>query len=366
MIPLFKVAMSPEAARNVAEVLDSGYIGQGKVVDEFEKDLFYTLPTVATPVTTNSGTSAITLALMLIGVGPGDEVITTSLTCTASNTPIVLAGADIVYADVSSITGNIDPQSVKRLLNEKTKAIICVDWTGRPPEMEALRKVAGDVPIIRDAAHNPTADTDAADYIVFSFGPIKHLCTGDGGALVVHPRRKGDEARARLLRWYGLDRTSSTDFRCAQRIEEAGGKFHMNDINAAIGRTNLKKLTTVVTKHRLNAQRLHTHIVQHAPRHIRLAPFSTASAYWVFPVLLTPDKRDEFIEHMNSFGVMTSRVHARNDMHPALMGVRSGGLQRAAAFDAMQANIPCGWWLSEMDLQKIESALTLWDEMERG
>lgn len=362
MIPLFQVAMSPEATEAVGKVLDSGYVGQGDIVDKFEENLQERLNTISLPITTNSCTSAITLALMLIGVGPGDEVISTSMTCTATNTPVILAGAKLVWADVSPLTGNIDPESIRRLINNKTKAIICVDWTGRPPVMAAIRKVARGVPIIRDAAHNPYANTAGADYTCFSFGPIKHLTSGDGGALVIGSDRGDDARRARLLRWYGLDRTATKDFRCGQVISEAGGKFHMNDISAMIGCVNLVRLPVTVARHRAHADRLHRFILQLAPRHLTVAPFSRESAYWVFPVTVHGGKRDAFMKHMNKHGVMSNRVHARNDTHPGLGNTDASQIPHTVAFDEIQANIPCGWWMSPRDLQRVEAALRSWSD----
>src|SRR5262245_48065207 len=107
MIPLFKVAMSPEAPARVAGVLESGYIGQGEQVETFEAALQTLLGTPTPPLTTNSCTSALDLALHLTHVGPGDEVITTPVTCTATNSGIVTRGAIPVWADVDPLTGLI-------------------------------------------------------------------------------------------------------------------------------------------------------------------------------------------------------------------------------------------------------------------
>ncbi|KPV51456.1 hypothetical protein SE17_21085, partial [Kouleothrix aurantiaca] len=130
MIPLFNVFMADDAAARVADVLASGYIGQGQQCEAFEQALQPLLDTPAPPLLLNSCTSAIDLALHLSGVGPGDEVITTPVTCTATNSPIVTRGARPVWADVDPITGLIDPADVARKITRRTKAILGVDWGG--------------------------------------------------------------------------------------------------------------------------------------------------------------------------------------------------------------------------------------------
>ncbi len=267
-IRLFKVAMSPEAKVRVGEVLDSGYIGQGAKVDEFERVLEKEFEIEdGSLLTTNSCTSAIDLALHLCDVGPGDEVITTAMTCTATNTMIVNRKAKIVWADVNPRTGCIDPVDVGRKITKLTKAIVAVDWAGRPCDYAGLREarsILKHVPIIEDAAHAYLArvgDKSIAheesfhrvggDFICHSYQAIKALTTVDGGSLVTPVY---EYERAKLLRWYGLDRTKGDSFRCAQTIGEAGYKYHMNDVAAAIGLANIELARANVEKHRANAR----------------------------------------------------------------------------------------------------------------
>ena len=151
MIPLFKVKMSDRASDNVAKVLESGFIGQGPVVEEFENKLWGVLKSKTRPVTVNSCTSAIDLALELIGVGPYDEVISSPQTCFASNVGALHRGARIRWADIDPATGLMDPSSVAKLITPKTKAIIAVNWAGKFCDYAALKLF--NVPVIEDAAH---------------------------------------------------------------------------------------------------------------------------------------------------------------------------------------------------------------------
>jgi dTDP-4-amino-4,6-dideoxygalactose transaminase len=346
--------MSPDAPERVRRVLESGFIGQGPVVEEFERALGEFTP--QPPVSVNSCTSAIHAVLMHLGVGPGDEVITTPLTCVASNAPVLAVGARPVWADVSATTGNIDTMDVTRKVTPRTRAIIAVNWTGRAANYVRLRNLG--LPIIEDAAHGPlVGDRPAGNFICYSFGPIKHLTTGDGGAVVTADA----EARAslRLLRWYGLDRTSSQDFRCAQDIQRAGMKFHMTDLNAAIGLANLPHLAESVARHRSNAHSLYVALC--GVPNLFMPPLSDESNYWVFPILLRNSaERDAMKAHLGAQGVAASQVHSRNDDHAAY-NFPNGPLPGLDEYDARHLNIPCGWWLSQDDIvQVIRAVRSFW------
>lgn len=340
MIPLFKVFMAPEAALNVASVLASGYIGQGPQVEVFEVELAHLLGTDV--LTTNSCTSAIDLALHLIGIRAGDEVITTPVTCTATNSPIVNRGATPVWADVDPLTGLIDPADVARKVTRHTKAIMAVDWGGALCDYTALRRHG--IPIIQDAAHSLTAGV-GGDYVCYSFQAIKHLTTGDGGALITPPDQM---ERARLLRWYGLDRRSKADFRCEQNIIEVGYKYHMNDIAAAIGLANLPHMEHVIADHRRNTVFYDRAFNRQSPR---------PSACWLYTLLV--DDRPGFISYMADCGIQCSPVHARNDHHSAFYFPISD-LLGVDYFASRNVAIPVGWWLSDSDRRAVVNAVQAW------
>ena len=233
MIPLFKVHMPESVMDPLKAVLMSGYIGQGTKVDEFEKAL---VPWIGHPniLSLNSGTSALYLALKLAGVGYEDEVISTPMTCMASNTPIMDHKAKIVWADIDPWTGNIDPVDVERKITARTKAVMAVHWGGYPCEIDELLRVTKKygIPLIEDAAHAFGAVYRGrkigalSQFTCFSFQAIKHLTTVDGGALVASTNE--GYRRGKLLRWYGIDReTPKRDLRCLHgysRVKLANGK----------------------------------------------------------------------------------------------------------------------------------------------
>jgi len=349
-IPLFKVAMNPDIDDHLLKVIHSGWIGQGEMVNKFEKRLsdLYDHPRV---LTLSAGTHGLSLALRLIGVGEGDEVITTPLTCTATNMPILNTGAKIVWADVKK-DFNIDPKSIKENITDKTKAIFVVHWGGYPCDMSEIGQISHDtgIPIVEDCAHvlNATyknhqiGDTKWSKFAMFSFQAIKHLTAVDGGALCVEDLE--DYKRGKLLRWYGIDReTERTDFRCEENIKEGGYKYHMNDVNATIGLHNLSLALENETKAQNNARHYECDLDTSG---IELTQMETdrESSYWLFTMLV--EKRSDFCAMMASKGIAVSRVHERNDKHTCFRESRKELPGLESIIDKMIC-IPVGWWVDK-------------------
>ena len=349
MIPLFKVVMSDVAALNVTNVLKSGYVGEGNRVKELEQEI-ETLFGYKGIKLVNSATSAIELACQMIGIKEGDEVITTPITCTATQTGALLFGATLVWADVNPQTGLIDPNDVARKITSKTKAIIGVNWGGAMCDWDTLNSFG--IPTIEDAAHGSYWSTKTrGNYVVWSFGPIKHLTCGDGGALL-----SPDPDRARLLRWHGLDRESTADFRCSQNITEYGRKLHMNDINASIGLANLPMLPYLLKIHNDNARYYDFKITN--PKVVKPV-WSEDHPFWLYTILV--DNRDAFIKYVEVKGIGSSQVHARNDKHSGFNRTRYAfENQGVTFFDTHQVSIPVGSWLVDTDLDHIVNAVNGW------
>lgn len=349
MIPLFKVGMSADAVLATNKVLMSGFIGQGPVVEQFEDALWKELKTNTRPVTVNSCTSAIDLALELLGIGPGDEVISSPQTCFASNVGIIHRHAKIRWADIDPLTGLIDPVSIASLVNEKTKAIVAVNWAGKFCDFKSLKKYQ--VPVIEDAAHTWDVFSNQSlvrgDYICYSFQAIKFLTTGDGGILVCPPDK---EQEARILRWYGLDRTKNESFRCTQNITRVGFKYHMNDINASIGLSNLPVARNSVEVSR-NVSRLFIQRVKNP--NLVLPEWDETCSYWLFSMHVKNGRKAEFMQYLTNNGVANSPVHYRNDLYSSTIQYQERELPGVTEFDKTQVCIPNGFWLSGQDIVKI-------------
>lgn len=359
IIPLFKVNVSKKVDKPLLEVLHSGYIGQGPKVEEFEKILSRFLGNVNV-LTVNSGTSAIHLALRLANVKEGDEVISTPMTCSATNEPIFALGAKIVWADIFPKNGLIDPSSVERKITKKTKAIICVDWGGTVCDLDSLMKIARkhNIKLIEDAAHAFGATYKGekvgsiADFTCFSFQAIKHLTTVDGGVLTT--RNKSDYKRGKLLRWYGIDREAKVigDSRIDVDIPEWGYKFHMNDISATIGIAQMNDVSGILAKHRDNAKYFLKHINNNYYVH-PVTPWKQSSSYWLYTLVLpSAEERKKFAKFMRENGVATSRVHRRNDAYSGFPKSKEE-LKGVSFFYDREECVPVHWALTSRERKKI-------------
>lgn len=364
MIKLHRVHMPPrrELMPALERVLYSGFVGQGPVVAKFERAFGAWLGT-PNALAVNSGTSGLQLALRLAGVR-GGEVITTPMTCTATNMPILAEGARIVWADVDPATGNIDPHDVRRKVTRNTRAIVAVHWGGQPCDMNALaeiRRIRGHdrhIPLIEDAAHALGAEWDGrkigdrtADYTIFSLQAIKHITTVDGGMLTT-PYAMALEV-GRLLRWYGIDRDNPD--RIGQDIRAYGHKWHMNDVTATIGLAQMPYLDEIVAAHRANAacydQALDGRLGTKRPES------KGRGAWWLYTVLLRDAaERGEFTAHMAERGIEVSRVHARNDTHTCFAESRTY-LPGVDEFSSRMCCVPVHSGLSEDDREQVAQAM---------
>lgn len=364
MIPLFKVFMSYNVDEPLLETLHSGYVGQGPKVEEFERALVeYVLnPRV---LTLSAGTHGLHLALRLLGIGPGDEVITTALTCTATNWSIMMQGADIVYADIGKDL-NISSASIQEKITNKTRAIIVVHWGGYPCDLDEISKIAyfdgpsyrGYIPIIEDAAHafgstykgHITGDCYYSDFCMFSFQAIKLLTTVDGGALFCDDNEY--YKRGKLLRWYGINREGPRkDMRCEEDIVEWGYKYHMSDVCATIGLSNLKRVNDLLDECRENAEFYIGQLKNLPDVTLTQLKDDRSSSYWLFTILV--DERANFARKMEEKGIMVSRVHERTDMHTCQNEYRKNDLPMLDKIVQKMICIPVGWWVSKEDREYI-------------
>lgn len=368
--PLFKAHIPSESAiKNIDKVFSSGYINEGTEVTLLEQALKEKL--AATNLTlVNSCTSAITLALKLCDVEDSD-VISTPMTCVASNTPIVNSNAQIVWADIDPRTGMLTPQTIKEKITNRTKAVIVVAWAGTPPDLEGIRKVCAqrNIPVILDAAHafgarfNGKPIHEYADYTCYSFQAIKHFTTGDGGAIVCS--RTDDHYRVRTLKWFGLDRDSAKDARGDWKgqqwdvdIVEAGFKFNMNNVSAAIGLAQMDHIDRILERHKNNAALYDSLFANNV---VKIRPVNrhhlADSSAWVYTVTVDDDckiTRDELLKALNNEGIMAGVVHVPNDTYTCFESFKCN-LPGTREFSKFQFSLPCGWWLDGSDINHVFS-----------
>lgn len=368
--PLFKIHIDHKLAlKELETVLTSGFLNEGEQVTKLTKEIsnYFNHPKT---VLLNSCTSALTLALKLSDVQPEDEVITVSMTCVASNTPIHNLGAKIVWADIDYKTGNINPKNIEKLITHKTKAILCVNWAGLPCDLDELCKICKkhNLKLIQDAAHSFGAKYNNkhvchfADYTCYSLQAIKHITSGDGGVLVVNTNDK-DFNRAKKLKWFGIDREATKDEkgewkgqRWEADIEEAGYKFHMNNITAAIGLSQLSHIDDVINAHIKNGL-YYQDIFKNSPISPLDYPLNSNPVFWVYTVILPESvDRDLVVKRLNDEGINAGLVHIPNHNYTCFKESLVN-LPGTNYFSNHQISLPCGWWLNKEDIKHISNAL---------
>lgn len=374
MISLFKVAMSASAHNEVSKVLHSGFITQGPQVEKYEEALCKYFDN-AYILSVNSATSGLTLALRLLNLPENSVVLTTPMTCTATNWPILANRLKLKWVDVNPNTCNIDIEDLISKLSESTKAIMVVHWGGSPINPEDLKRVQkicleryGFEPaIIEDCAH--AFGAKYADKFVGTFGnisvfstqAIKHLTTVDGGFMIL-PNRELYE-RAKLLRWFGIDRSKRTvsgDLRMEPDIPEWGYKFHMNDVNATIGLANLPLAIENLQKHRENALDLREYLKTIKNITVMEEHYQSSSAYWILTIRVK--YKNFFIKYMKERNITVSSVHSRNDRHSCVkeFNIDPDSLKGVKILDQEMICIPCGWWLNKEDLIYMQTKFNEW------
>lgn len=360
--------MSPSVPEKVSEVLTSGWVGEGPKVVEFEKKLAEFFGVDADKVVVvNSCTSALKLALRLSGVYYGDEVISTPATNLATNSVILDAGAKVVWGDIHSTTGRLDSWDVDVNIGKRTKAVVGMDWGGHPIDLERLlstvNAVDSKIKLIEDSAHSIGSRYKGrhmsyyADFVCHSTQAVKQLNSVDGGILVC--KNKEDADRARLLRWFGLDRknTDPKDSRCFQTdVTEYGYKMNSTDVNATIGLENLKSLPEILKKHRDNAyfyDEVFSDYFVDRDSFVAESP-EGRSSYWLYTLLV--NNRDELMDQLRNKGIMCSKVHCRNDRHTAFVDSKTK-LPGVDIFYSRCLSIPVGWWVTQAQREYIANTV---------
>ena len=347
-----KVHTPPGIAEAVAEVWDSGFVTEGEYSDKFEMAFSEYIGNPNTCLV-NSCTNALVLAARVIGIKEGDEVISTAMTCMATNEPFFNCGAKLVFADIDPETGNIDPQSIKAKITNRTKAIVVVHWAGQPCDMDEILQIAKEhnIKVVEDAAHALRSSYKGkiignhGDFVCYSFQAVKHLNTADGGAIAC--KRPEDAERIRKLRWFGLDRKYQGSSRWEQDIPESGFKFHMNNMNAIIGILQLEHVDKLIDKHIENSLLLSKNITNKKVKSL-IKKEDRISSSWIHSVLVEDKKH--FKNYMTKAGVHVDVAHVSNLRYSVFKNFRDNDLVNLEYFDKRLMNLPCGWWVTKEDL----------------
>jgi len=361
--------LGAEEAAAAAEAVSSGWVAQGPRVAEFEQ-AFAAAIGAGHAVAMSSCTAALYLALVVAGVGPGDEVVVPSLSFIATANSARHAGAVPVFADVDEATQNLTPATVEPCLTPRTRAVILVDQAGVPADLDAMQALCEPrgITVVEDAACAVGSRYEGrpvgarAELAAFSFHPRKLLTTGEGG-MVVTPSPKV-AARLRRLREHGMDLSAAARHASHQpMIEhylEPGFNFRMTDIQAAIGLVQLGKLGQLIARRRELAQR-YQRLLADVPgiRTITDPGYGTTN-YQSFWVLLPDDfpvSRDELLQQLVEAGVSARRGIMAAHLEPAYEGCAHRPLPISERLTARTLILPLFHELTEAEQDSIVSVV---------
>jgi dTDP-4-amino-4,6-dideoxygalactose transaminase len=307
----------------VVDTLKSGWLTSGPKTQIFESNFKSFVGGKVESIAVNSATAGLHLALEALGVGYGDEIITTTLTFTATAEVARYLGADVRLVDVNPVTLNINPDEIRRVISSKTKVIIPVHYAGLSCDMDEILSIAEefDLKVVEDAAHalpttykNKMIGSLQSDATVFSFYANKTMTTGEGGMVVTY---NSDLAkRIKIMRLHGIDRDAFDRFQSKKpawyyEVIAPGFKYNMTDIAAAIGIQQLKKLPRFLKRRKYLAKRYLSSLAN-LPLILPADDIDGGSHSWHLFVIRLQDNvkmnRDELVQFLNDKGIGSS-VH---------------------------------------------------------
>lgn len=356
MINISQPSINDEETKAVKKVLESGMLAQGPVVKKLEEE-FAKYIGVKYAVAVSSGTAAIHAGLSALGVGPGDEVITTPFTFVATANPILMLGAKVVFADINEEDFNINPSEVKKKITKRTKAVIPVDLFGQVYDFKRIKKLAdkNSLKILEDACQAIGASRDGkkagrfADVAAFSLYATKNIMCGEGGMIVTN-----DEAiykTSKKLRHHG---------RCAVNgYTNIGYNYRMTDLAAAIAREQLKKIDGFSKKREENAKKLTKGLSNIGGLILPKTKKDSVHAFNHYTVRITDDfkiKRDELLAFLRKKGINCG-VYYDKPLHlqPLFkkMGYKEGDFPVAEKAAKEVLSIPVHPMVSTKDIKYI-------------
>lgn len=365
-VPYGRQSIDESDIEAVAAVLRGDWLTTGPAVAQFEQDIAG-IAGVATPaVSVSSGTAALHTAYAGLGVGEGDEVVTTPLTFLATATCAAILGATIVFADVSEDTGNLDPGAVADAVTERTKVIAGVDFGGHPIDAPRLSKVAHDAGalLLQDAAHsiggslNGTAVGAMSDVTTFSFFPTKNLTTAEGGAVVGFDVDIVD--RARRFKGIGMIRDEAllrheSPGGWYYEIHDLGLNYRLPDVLAALGSNQLKRLSQFKARRQQITDRYNAGLA--GIDELRLpAHRPGAEPMWhLYPLRILDGRRRELFDHLRSNGILVQVNYVPVYWQPWFedRGYKRGMCPVAEAYSEQEISLPMFSDLADDDVDKV-------------
>ncbi|NLI96657.1 MAG: DegT/DnrJ/EryC1/StrS aminotransferase family protein [Synergistaceae bacterium] len=375
-LPFARPSIDESTIEDVCDSLRSGWITTGPKSIRFE-NAFRERIGSAYALAVNSATAGLHLAQLALGIGPGDEIITTPMTFVATLNTIVLAGARPVLVDIDPGTFNLDPERLEAAVTSRTKAIVPVHFAGLPVDMDAVNEVAErhGLAVIEDCAHalgasykGKTIGSDPRHVSVFSFHPTKNITTGEGGMVCTGMEEVAE--RIAVLRQHGMSKGAWSRYAANGNphydVALPGLKYNMMDIQAAIGLGQLSRLdafnarrTSIVKRYKAAFSELEGLILPETP------PYEHVHAWHIFTPLLDVDRlgltRDEFMSLMRESNIGTAyhyqAVHLF-DFYRKTFGYRPGDFPNAERVSERIVSLPLFPAMSDSDVEDVIQAVT--------
>jgi perosamine synthetase len=354
-IPSAKPEISLHEIVNVIKVLRSGNLAQGPEVKKFE-DKFSKYLNDQPVVAVNSGTSALLVSLLSLGIKTGDEVLVPSFSFAASANAIALTGATPIFVDINHQTYNLDPKHLKEKITEKTRAILVVHLYGLPADMRTIMKFAREnqLLVVEDCAQAHLAAIDGipsgtfGDASAFSFYPTKNMTTGEGGVATF--KSENHARTARLLRNQGMEKRYYNEI--------IGFNLRMTDIAAAIGLAQLKKIEKWTDERRKNAAYFNSNLDDVITPFV---PEGFSHSYHQYTIRVKSNKRDLLQQHLEIQGI------GSNIYYPTLINELPAYNQCLKLPESKKAteevlSIPIYPQLRKKSLEKIKNQINLFFE----
>jgi len=363
-LPYSEPLIGEDEIREVVDTLKSGWLTMGPKTIKFE-GLIAKYTGAKHAIVLNSCTAALHLSLIALGIGKGDEVITTPFTFAATGNVIVHVGAKPVFVDIKRDTYNIDPEKIKEAITPETKAIMPVHYAGQPCDMEAIMEIASEhnLYVIEDAAHAIGAEYKGkkigtfGDTTCFSFYPTKNITTGEGGAITTDNDKLADKLR--VLRLHGISKDAWKRYSSAgswyYEIEDCGWKYNMTDIQAALGIHQIQKLDEFNRIRRRYAQ-IYTRELGKVEGIV--TPYEMTGVkhvYHLYPILLTMTSYDRgtFIDKMKEMNIACSVHFIPLHLHPfhrRAFGFKKGDFPNAEWVYQREISLPLYPKMREEDI----------------
>ena len=367
-IPVFAPTIGEDTKKHLSEAIDVGWLGMGSASKEFEERIseFLGLGDRYLAVT-NTGTSALHIALLTAGIGPGDEVITPSFNYVADHQAIKMTGADVVMCDIQDDNLGIDCKKAEELITERTKAIIPLHLAGIPCDQEGTFNLSKNynLRIIEDAMHafgtkiNKKKIGSYGDITCFSFDPVKIVTSVDGGCVIVNT--KEELQKLHHLRLLGVDKDTIQRYKNSRAwdydVVSEGFRYHMNTISAVFGISQIKQAEKFIESRQKICQRYNDVFIEIPELKIPQTDFSNVSSF-IYSLRILNGKRQEIIEHLKNqdidVGIHFTPVHK----HEYFKNSKYGNMDITNKVVEEILTIPLHSFMKEEYIQRVINGIT--------